>query len=118
MLRSDIAAHLVQRVILIQTILIADIAHRHHFDKRDVHPARMGPVDHLHDLIVIHAFQRNGVDLDRQPGFLRRIDAVHDLRKAAPAGNVGEFLFIQRVQRDVHPLDADIGQLLRKPTQL
>ncbi len=50
-------------------------------------------------LIFVEAFQRHGVDLDLEASLLCRCNPVEHLRQAAPAGDFGEFLGVQRVER-------------------
>ncbi len=67
--------------------------------------------------VFVKALQRDGIDLDPQPGLLRGINAVQHLRQAAPAGDVGEFLFVQRIKRDIHAAHASgikiVGETLQ-----
>ena len=64
---------------------------------RDLHHSTMP-----NKLVLVEVLERNHVDLDPQTGGLGRIDALEDLRQAAPAGDIGEFLFVQRVKRHIH----------------
>ena len=74
-------------------------------------PRVAAPGDEVVDLAVVDALERHGVDLDLQPGGLGGVDAVHHLGEAAPAGDAGELVGVERVERDVDPADAAVGEL-------
>src|SRR3546814_1273107 len=44
--------------------------------------------------------------------------SVHHLVELAPAGDRLELVGVQGIERDVHPLDAEAGQLLREAAEL
>src|SRR3546814_11280389 len=44
--------------------------------------------------------------------------SVHPLVELAPAGDRLELVGVQGIERDVHPLDAEAGQLLREAAEL
>ena len=107
----QLLAHQRQRQVLVHPVLIAEIAHRHDLDDRHVVAEAAAPGQHVAQLVLVHALQRDGVDLDLQPGRLGGGDAVQHLLEIAPAGDGGEFRRVQRVQRDVQPAHAGVIQL-------
>lgn len=110
-------AQLRQRPILVEPFRF-DIAERHHLNEGDVHAIAMRPFDEAFDFILIHALERDGVDLDGHSGLLRRFDALEHLAEITPAGDRAELRLIQRIERHIDPLDAAGGQLVGKPGQL
>jgi hypothetical protein len=103
---GQMRAQVRQLPVLAQPVLVADIAHRHDLDEGQIHVARFAPLDQREQLVLVEALEGDGVDLDPQPGLLRGVDALDHLRQAAPAGDVGKFLLVERVERDVHPAHA------------
>ena len=100
------AAHILERPILAQAVLVAQVAHGHHLDPGQINPAIRTPCGHRRQFCLVEAFQRDGVDLDPQPGILRRVDPAQHLRQTSPTGDVGEFLIVQRIKRDIHTAHA------------
>ena len=72
----------------------------------------MRPVDERARLAVVEALERDGVDLDLQPRGGRGVDPLHDGRVVAPAGHRAELVGVERVERDVDPPDAAVGELV------
>ena len=56
--------------------------------------------------------------LTRRPGLLRGVDPADHLRQAAPAGDVGEFRLVERVERDVHAPHACRKEVAREAFEL
>src|SRR5690606_12282762 len=75
-----------------------NIAHGHGVDERDVMPLTMRPFNESRDFCFIHAFERDGVDLDAQPGALCGVDSFEHLRETAPASDLLKETGLQRVQ--------------------
>ena len=63
------------------------------------------------ELVLVHALERDRVDLDLEPGRLRGVDAGQDLVELAPARDGAELVGIERVERDVDAPDAVTGEL-------
>jgi hypothetical protein len=76
----------------------ADVAHRHHLDQRERHAFAVRPFHQRGNLFLVHVLQRDRVDLDRETGGARRLDAGQNLVEIAPAGNGPEFCRIERIQ--------------------
>ena len=114
----DLGARQRQRQVLVEPRCVADLAHRHDLDQDQVHAAAVAPADHFLEFAVVHAAQRNGVDLDRQAGALGRVEPAHHLVEIAPAGELAELVRVERVHRHVHAPNADVGQFLRILGQL
>src|SRR5262249_44794866 len=53
-----------------------DPAHRHGLDERHIHALPVCPFNHGHDLILVHAFERDHVDFDLEAGRARGFDAI------------------------------------------
>src|SRR5690606_37899787 len=94
------------------------LAERHGLDQGHVHAAPVRPAQHLEDLGVVDALQRDRVELDPYAGALRGLDAIHDAVEITPAGNGAEFLRIESVEGYVDALHAAIGELTRGPREL
>ena len=73
-------------------------------------PCVAGPGDEVVELVLVDAAQRHGVDLDREPGSLRRREPFEDRLEPAAAGDLGELRRVERVDRDVDPAHAAIAQ--------
>ncbi len=69
-------------------------------------------------LAVVEALERDGVDLDLEPGRDRGVDPRHDACVIAPAGHRAEFFGVERVERDVDPPDAAVGEFVREAGEL
>eukprot|EP01026_Neomeris_dumetosa_P082791 TRINITY_DN95204_c0_g1_i1.p2 TRINITY_DN95204_c0_g1~~TRINITY_DN95204_c0_g1_i1.p2 ORF type:complete len:229 (-),score=11.83 TRINITY_DN95204_c0_g1_i1:73-759(-) len=104
-------AHHGERPILVDPVLAADIAHRHNLDEGQIISLAASPADKLMQLIIIHPFQRDSVDLHLQSGGLRRRQAIHHLLDPAPAGYALELRRIQRIKGDVHAAHAAVHEL-------
>src|SRR5262249_14772797 len=63
-----------QRKVLIEAAF-ADVAKRHHLDESELHAAPVRPFEQRWELVLVHAFERNRIDLDLESGRLRGIDA-------------------------------------------
>ena len=111
-------AQILERPILIKPILIAQIAHRHDLDKGQVHAPVRAPALKGEQLILVESLQRHGINLDLQPRLLRGLDPGQDLRQAPPARDIGEFLVIERVERDIDPPHPCCKQVVSKARQL
>ena len=72
----------------------------------------MRPFHQSGDLVLVEVLQRDGIDLHGEAGGLRRIDAGHHLGEIAPAGDGLELASVERVERDIDPLDAAIGEFV------
>jgi hypothetical protein len=70
------------------------------------------------ELVLVEALERDGVDLDLEARGLRRVDALEHLRQAAPAGDLGEFRLVERVERDVHAAHARGVEVGREAVEL
>ena len=81
-------------------------------------PRVAAPGDEVVQLVLVDALERDGVDLDPEPGLDRGVDAVHHLGEAAPAGDLRELRGVERVERDVDPPDAAVGELGREAAEL
>ena len=75
-----------------------------------VHAVTVGPFDQGLDLVLVDALEGHRVDLHAQPRVLRGIDPGQHLREVAPARDAPELPGIERVDRDVHPPHAAIGE--------
>ena len=115
---GQLGAQVRQRPILVQPILVAQIAHGHHFDEGQVVAFRAAPFHQPEQFDIVEALQGDGVDLDLQARVLCRPDAVQNLLQASPPGDLGEFFVVQRVQRHVHPAHAAFVQFGRVAGQL
>ena len=74
------------------------------------------PCDHASEiakLVLVHALERDRVDLDREAGALRGVDPGQHLVEFAPARDRAELVGIERVERDVDALHAAVRQLAR-----
>ena len=101
-----------------QTIFVSDIAHRHHLDKGEVHVTFGAPALQSKEFVLVEALQRNCVDFNAQPCLLRGINPFDHLGQAAPAGDIGEFLIVESVERYVHAPDACRIEVVRVFRQL
>ena len=78
----------------------------------------MRPAHHLAQFALVDVAQGNRVDLDVQAGRLRRIDAGQYLVQVAPTGDRAKLVRIERVQRDVDPLDPRRREIARMALEL
>ena len=63
------------------------------------------------EFVLVEALERHGVDLDAHAGGLGGVDALQDLREAAPAGDLGELRLVERVEGDVDAPDPGGGEI-------
>src|SRR5262249_29955989 len=75
------------------------------------HAAAMRPGKEIAELVLVDALERDRVDLHRDPGGSRCGDALEHLTEFAPAGDGAEFVGVERIERDIDPLDAVGGEL-------
>ena len=111
-------SQVIKRPVLRDPVLVADIAHGHDFDERQVHTAGRTPVQQGEQFVLVKAFQGDGVDLDTQARLLGRINAVDHLGQAAPAGDLREFIIIQRIKRHIHAAHTSGVKIVRVFRQL
>jgi hypothetical protein len=102
-----------QAPILVDALRLAHIAHRHDLDKGQIMAFARAPLGHREQLVLVEAFQRHGVDFHLHASGGGGLDAFQHLRQAAPAGDLGEFRRVQRIDRDVDPFHPAIGQFGR-----
>ena len=97
-----------ERIELVQSFFIADIAHRHDFDVGEVATFFAAPSQQAIDFFGrdIHAFQRDAVDFHRKPCRERSVDSFRDDGKGAAARQVGEGGRVQRIERHIHTTNA------------
>ena len=100
-----------QAPVLVQTLRLAHVAHRHDLDKSQVMPVAGAPFGEGEKFILVETFQGDGVDLDLEPRLPSRGDPVQHLRQTAPAGDFGEFLVVKGIDGNVDPFDAQSGEI-------
>ena len=88
--------HKRQWQILIRAIP-GDIAHRHRLNQTEIKAVFTAPGDHAVIFMLIHAFQRDSIDLDGKPGGLGGENAIQSLFNLAPARDGGEGIRIQSI---------------------
>ncbi len=88
----------------------ADVAERHHLDESELHPASMRPFQQRGELVLVHAPEGNGIDLDLEPRRLRGIDAGQNLVQPSPARDGEELVGVECVERDVDASHAVAGE--------
>ena len=71
--------------------MVADLAHRHNLDERQVVATGMAPSQHVRQFVLVDAFHGDGVDFDLEARRVGRCQSVHHSVKAPPAGNGEEF---------------------------
>ena len=108
---GQLGPHHGERQILVEPGFLADLAHGHDLDEGQVEALVAAPADQAVELVVVDALEGDSVDLDRQPRPLGRFQALHDPVQLAPAGDRGELVRIERVERDVDPPHPQVGQL-------
>ena len=86
-----------QRKVLIEAAF-ADVTERHHLDEGQLHAAPVRPFQQRRELVLVHAFEGNRIDLDLQSGRLRRIDAGQNLVQLSPARDGAELVGVERVE--------------------
>ena len=94
------------------------LAQWHDLDEGDVHAGLVRPGHECGELVVVKAFECDGVDLHRQPGIPGRRDSLEYNGKVATARDRPEAVGIEGVERDVHPPDPAIGKLGRETGEL
>ena len=95
-----------------------DVAQGHGLDQGEIEALGPAPGDHPVELVLVDALERHGVDLDLEPRRLGGLDPGHHLVELAPAGDRGEAVAVQRVQRDVDPPHAGAREVAREPLEL
>jgi len=66
------------------------------------------PLQHVGGAVVVDAAHGHRVDLDRcQPGGRRGLQALLDVRETVAPGQVEELLLVDRVEADVHAVEAE-----------
>ena len=88
--------HQRQWQILIRAIA-GDIAHRHGFNQAKIKAVFTAPGDHAVIFMLIHALQRDSIDLDGKPGGLGGENAIQGLFNFAPARDSSEGIRIQSI---------------------
>ncbi len=84
-----------ERQILIEPVVAADLAHRHHLDQRHLEASAGAPPHQIGDLVVVDAAKRHDVDLDPQTGSDRGIDPGAHPGQIADAGDRPETRLVQ-----------------------
>ncbi len=105
-----------QRQVLVEPAF-TDVAERHDLDEREVHPAAVRPRDESGELVLVHALERDRIDLDLEARSLRRIDAGEHLVELAPARDGAELVGIERVEGDVdapHAMARELMSIFRQ----
>ena len=69
-------------------------------------------------LAVVEPLERHGVDLDPETRLDRGVDALEHHAEIAPARDGAELVRVQRVERDIDPPDAAIGELMGEAREL
>ena len=69
-------------------------------------PLAVRPFHQGGELVIVDALEGDGIDLDREAGALRRLDALQNLVEFAPAGDRPELVCVEGIERDVDALDA------------
>ena len=80
-----------------------DLAQRHCLDQSEVVPFATAPAQHLRDLVLVQAGQRDHVDLHRQSRLARGGDPAQHRGKISSARYVRKTLRAQTVQTHVDP---------------
>ena len=115
---GQIRAHLRQRQILIHPVFITNIAHWHDFDNCHIKTLRAGPTDHIGKVMFIHALQRHGIQLNRQPGLFSSFQPGQNIIQIAPTGDAAEPVRIKCVYRNIEALNTRINQFIGHFMQL
>ena len=115
---GQIGAYGGQRQILVQPVLASNIAHRHDFDNGHIESLLAAPGQHVTQFDIIHAAQRNSIDLDLQASRLCGTQPGKHLRQIAPAGNRAKPVFIQGVERYVDAANPGGEQIIRHLAKL
>jgi len=106
------------RPILAESALIAEIAHGHDLDPREIHALRRTPFGHREQFVLVEAFQCDGIDLDPKASGARRLDALQNLPQAAPSGYAGEPVGVESIERNVYAAHAGRVKVRREPVKL
>ena len=72
----------------------------------------------VEQLILIEPFKGHHIDFDAQTRGARGLDPREDLGQAAPSGDGGEFIILERIKRDIDPPHPQIIERLRKAAEL
>lgn len=88
----------------------ADLAQRHDLDEGEIEALRAGPFDEPVEFVLVHALERNRVDLDGETGGLGGGQPFQHLLELAPAGDGGEFFRVERIERNIDPAHAGAHQ--------
>ena len=73
--RLQIAPQVLQRPVLVEPVLVAEVAHRHDLDEGEVEAALAAPLHQPVQFVLVDALERHGVDLDLQARLDRGVDA-------------------------------------------
>ena len=93
-------------------------AQRHQFDEPDLPGIVQGQAGQFDHFVFVEATRDHAVDLDgRQPGGGGRCDSLSNAQQRIAPGDVLELARIQRVDADVHLVQARLGQRLRQLAQ-
>ena len=114
----ELGAEVAEGPVLVEAVLVAEVAHRHHLDEGEVEAAVAAPGDEAVELVLVDALERHGVDLDAEPGVHRGVEAVEDLGEATEAGDGAELALVEGVEGDVDPADAAVGELVGEAGEL
>jgi len=98
--RREAGPHERERQELVDALPV-DLAERHDLDQGQVHAPAMGPFQQRLDFLLVHALERDRVDLDGKAGFQCCVDAGKHLGQVAPARDLPELCGIEGVERDV-----------------
>ena len=116
-LRVERSADLAERQVVIEPVAI-NLAQRHHFDQGQLQPLPVRPAQQFGDFKLVHALERHGVELNRQPSSARRRNALEHLRQAIAPGQRGELGPIKRIERDIDSPHARSGEIVHNCGQL
>jgi len=93
------------------------VAHGHEFDEADFYAQLVGEAQEIRQLRVVDAAQGHGVELDDEPGGQAGIDTAAYVQIMVAAGYGLESIPAKRVERNVYPLQPQIGQSGRQRGQ-
>ena len=84
---------------------------RHPLDEADGDAAVAAVASQVDDLVVVHAAHDDDVHLHRREARLEGgVDAVEHVGELVAPGELGEAIGLERVERDVHPPQAGVGE--------
>ena len=78
----------------------------------------MRPAQHVRQLGVVEAFERDGIELDLKACPFGGLDAGHHARKIAPPGDCAKLVRVERIHRHVDAPDPAIRQLVGETREL